>query len=325
MKIKRVKAILSSFVIASMLFSNSAFAASAFNTQSSKEKAISNLINAGWTMNEINDFLNDEELLKYSDCGKIVSETHYVRIEHQAQNSNSDGENAISGDKKNIETDCAVNLTKDEFFKEVNEKKSEKAAAKATLSSYDDGSDDHTTSDGYLRYTLSASYGGNSAYSLSLRYQWYITPGTRATDVIGLGHGDALTQTTSATNVYNVFKADYAEYPGSTGTLENSGKKVIADNGGTAISFDLPANYASDAYTVTYSNFRGYMRYDAVITYPTMANQSCGIYGIYKHQALGVKFNPSIGYPSGGTLSVSPSLNYVAETPNAYFAIRMNY
>lgn len=98
MKIKRVKAILSSFVIASLLFSNSAFAASAFNTQSSKEKAISNLINAGWTMNEINDFLNDEELLKYSDCGKIVSETHYVRIEHQAQNSNSDGENAISGD-----------------------------------------------------------------------------------------------------------------------------------------------------------------------------------------------------------------------------------
>jgi hypothetical protein len=338
MKTKMTKLFLVGILVASLSLSSSiTFAQESDNTltASDRENIISKLLNAGFTLQQINDF-PESELLTYKD-GEIVSaDTRYYRISYKkAEKKATDGNNEdqLLANKSVEGTREVTELTKEQCFNEVqeynkkhnqlnSEKDTSTSGIATTMSSYDDGTTVTTDTDGWLSMNLVAVYKGGTKYKLSAECTWLTNPDCTQIDVMGLGHDDGLTQTNDA--VTSWFKDDYRDFWNNRGTDTNTTpNNLTVDSGGTVASYELNSHDASHNGGYYRENYRCYISYYANVNSTTIRYVS--VYGKYAHQQAIVTISPSIAWPLSAGFSVSSSYKFDFLSPNPYFSLHVNY
>lgn len=300
---KRILAVLCTIAL-SLGLSVYAVAAESFTLkETQKEDAIQTLLEGGWTKEEIDDFMTDEALLQYAGATLVESSEKYLKV----------SENGVTEISKNV---CL------EEVKEVQRQiVQEQMMIEMTPSVSPQAIDEETTHDGYMVLNVQAFLSSvPSVYVLSARYEWLIEPDDRKVDVFGLGFSTQLTRTQETP--YYVYKADVTKRLGAAvleaWTYETSSGIRTSDSGGVAYSQQLYEDTYAYQMSERATNHRGYIQYKAKVnnTSATMAS----VYAEYFHQDTFFSVAPSVSYPWGASLSVTPSSKFVEMTPNPYLA-----
>lgn len=269
-----------------------------------KDKAINVLLQAGWTMEDINDLLSDEALMAFKDVKNIVaSDKKYLKIVD----------------------DEIVEITEDQCMQELSTINPIEQCAVNTLSFVpgDEIINEVTTTDGYLTYYVNVYYVGGVEYILQARYEWLKKPFCTFIDVFGLGHDVNLTQPEGASGVYYVYKADWYDQYGNKASdpYETYTPTTInCDPGGTVVTQDLQND--SSLAQMTFANHRAYMQYNVVVN--SDAATYVSVYAEYLHQENAVSLSPSVSYPAGASISVSFEFVFKRMSPNPYLAFPVN-
>ena len=263
------------------------------------KKAISVLTNAGWEENDIYDMLSEEEILTYADVESVVtSEKKYYKVSDTQTTEIS--ENQCHYEINKIKKDFIANLTPQNSGISV-----------CSMVIGDTVKDETKTTDGYFTYYVQAYRKGSVTFILSARYEWLISPKNRKIDVFGLGHDTNLTKNISSSDVHYVYKADITNLAdGTTYTYQTTNAdEMKVGIGGVVVKQKLN----SDPTAV---NHRGYLRYDAVKNNSTAT--AFEIFAEYYHQQTTIQVSPVISFPSGGSISVSPSESFKFMSPNPH-------
>lgn len=262
-----------------------------------RQRAISFLLNAGWTSNEINDLLSDKALLEFAEAKSVVSsDQKYFRI---------------------TEEDSIV-ITEEECKNAINTiENAEKGVS--VCAGGDTIIDDITTTDGYLTYYVEVYSFGGGEYMISGRYEWLKAPLNTKIDVFSVSHDYQLTQLGNAADVYYVYKADYAITPGNYITTEIStpDEMYISIHNGTAVKQKLLG-----ATDIIYSNHRGYLQYRACSN-----NTGATMFAVsaeYLHQQGMFSVSPSLSF-DGMSVGVSYSTFFKRMSPNPYLSFNADF
>ncbi|QUH30283.1 hypothetical protein [Vallitalea guaymasensis] len=274
-----------------------------------RDQAINVLVNAGWTLEDINDLLTEDALLEFANAKIAGSSVKYFKV--------TDNE-VVEVSKKQAMTKVEENKKK-ELLNTIMRN------SITTDSLGDIYKDDQTTTDGYMSYYVQAYDLGGGEYMLSARCEWLINPKNRKTDVFGLGHDAHLTQESSYTPYY-VYKADVTEHDMVTKQYEYSTEtpaSIAKDPGGTVITQDLKADYKWEAtgYYKKYKNHRQYLQYKVTVNDSGVSDVS--IYAEYLHQQSTYSISPSVSYPVGGSISVTMSSFFKRMSPNPYLSFKV--
>ena len=283
-----------------LMICNSIICINADSSLTDRQKAINVLLQAGWTITQIEDLLTEEALLAYADVESVVSfDEKYMKITD----------------------DEVIELTERQCFEEITEIYSAKNNTNSrSLGGGDQIIDTVTTSCGYLEYYVSVYSYGNGEYMVSARFEWLIDPQNRKHDVFGLGHSYNLTQL-SDFDVYYIYKYDMVNGNVNSGTYEVTEPETLhIDDGGTVIVQKLAPN--SSLGNMTYSNHRGFIQYKVGVNSTSATVVS--VYAEYLHQQAVFAVNPSVSYPMGASISVSSSTKFKVMSPNPYLAFEVN-
>lgn len=253
------------------------------------------LLASGWSLSDIEYFLLPEDVENFASCLPAISSSKkYYR-------ATSDGFSEVS------ETEC---------FAAVQLYQTSLQNGNISLLSWGDNT---VTNDGYLEYDLSVfPLEDGENYLLQLNFDWLTSPPHRRRDVIGLGHGTTVDQVGNSSGVTTRYYATLIEFDGSSTTTSTHMEIPTAHigAGGSAFSFDLYDDTYSEMYSLTATEHRGFIQY---IVTPNNSNATSSFAkGEYLHQSVNVSISPSISYPWGGSISVTPSSKYDALLPNPY-------
>lgn len=269
------------------------------STAIKRERAISFLLNAGWTEEDIYDLLSDEALLEFADAKAVVaSEKKYYKVTEEENIEISETECMEAVNTINAMTNCTVSV----------------------CSGGDTYIDDVTTSDGYLTYYVELYDFGNGDYMLSGRFEWLISPTNRREDVFGVGHDGYLTQY-SDYPVYYIYKYEYTIGGSSPVTHEiTTPTGINIDTYGTVIKQDLQNDSTAMNIVEQAVNHRGYLQYKVFVNNTSAIGFS--VNAQYFHQQGVWSVSPSISYPEALSVGISYSTFFKQMSPNPYLSIK---
>lgn len=200
----------------------------------------------------------------------------------------------------------------------------------ATASGDNDGWGNWTSSDGYLRMTVSSVYidpssmnGQKGWYYFHTWYEWLIVPTYRLTDAMSIAAPSCTWDTLNANNAY--YSSAYylaKDVNGNTGTF-NEPVKTTQDltvaSEGIYYEWQMPIDGGN---TVTYIQF--YVRARARIT-DFSSSKQVGVYIKYVHTYPILTSNPSFEWSSTGDIGVSLNFNLQVASNNYFFNISHEY
>ncbi len=348
-----MKKVLKMFLVGLLIFSFAAGNSLVYGQESNnavisdKDLVISKLLNAGWSMQQIND-LPDSELMTYKD-GQVVShDTRYYRLSSQKKEVEVADEKTkkkktvlvpIEGTSKTTELSEEQCMAEVQLWNEshnelqnsndISTMSSSVSNINLTPMSYDNGNASSTDADGWIKVDIYATYISGSKYKLTGFWTWLTTPGYRLTDVFGLGHDSGLIHTNDAVFAYYSASRKYyvgwdSESPAYYDTYyTESYSNLAVDDGGDCVSFNLMDDTNLGANDSYYTSHRGGMSY--YVNVNGTATRYTMVYGKYAHQKWAWNVSPSISWPLSVGFSVSPSSYFDYLSPNPYFQLHVNY
>jgi hypothetical protein len=300
-----MKKIISMFILIFILCNSISYAKDNNNEKTNeKDKAVETLIKLGWTKDDIYNMLPDKEILEYADIdlNKMQSCEKYYKVV-VTKNLERSGEQTTA---KTIE------ISKEDCLAEI-ERNKNKLTTRSTHKA---------ESNGYYKLDLWLYPSKDDDYMISGKFTWLTQPVHTHTDVFGIGNGVHLTSIENP-EPYFVYKVDKYEYNEMTGhkkyiktlTYEKDAKQT---EGSVFAKFDLK-NKISGSYG--YFNHKGYMKYYATInnSNATCVSANCN----YAHHYKTYHVTPTISYPWGGSLTVTPSSHYSKLDKEPYCCIKL--
>ena len=282
---------------------------------SNYEKAISNMLQMGWAMNEIND-LPREKVLEYAAAQSSTRSSQYLCYSIDELNQ----EHVV--EMKKDEFDYCVNREKRKF-QNGNDVTKLSSSGKLMISNiWSTASDTNQyNSTGYLKQDQYLTWMGNNTFSNSYRWEWVIQPENTKKDVFYLMHQSNTTMVQDSE--YYIYKYDYTRNNDTVvvKTYESTTPVTYKyeNTSGVAYTVDLKdaeEYLASDGYCYhRYTNHRGYMSYSTVINNSSAVATSAA--GGYLHCKWAWVVSPGVSL-DGLSISISPSYAYEEETPGTY-------
>ena len=267
------------------------FSVFAENISAKRQKAISFLLNAGWTIEEIYDLLSDEAIIEFADAKAVVSsDKKYFRVTEEE----------------------SIAITEEECMEAVNAIQNT-ANGISVCAAGDEIKDEVTTTDGYLTYYVEVYSIGNGEYMVGGRFEWLKTPLNTKIDVFAVSHDYQLTQVGNAADVYYIYKADY----GITRETTVPDEMYINIYNGTAVKQKLFGEN-----DIIYSNHRGYLQYKVQSN-----NTGATMFAVsaeYLHQQGLFSVSPSLSF-NGMSVGVSYSTFFKRMSPNPYLSFSAEF
>ena len=278
------------------------------------------LRSSGMTEEQIND-IPFEELLTFAEVKPsiAISETYYkISVDENTEELSA----SVMSREDCLAAAAEANAKQYELF----QNRLTDVSLSSVSSVPDTGLEDPvTTSDGYLWYSVRVfPFDEDGKYKLIAQYQWLSDPVDRDTDVFGLGHGHNVDQLGNYQDVYYYYKYDeYFVTAGHSWLAEsdittNTPTSIKVDNGGTVITQKLQADSGGMQYVNSAENHRGYISYDVELN--TSAATRVSIYAEYLHQEAIIAVEPSVSYPTDGSITVTKEDKFVRMSPNPYLS-----
>ncbi len=267
------------------------FSVYAENLSVKRQKAISFLLNARWTTEEIYDLLTDEAILEFAKAKAVVSsEKKFFRVTEED----------------------SIAITEEECMEAVNAIQNI-ANGISVCAAGDEIKDEVTTTDGYLTYYVEVYSIGGGEYMVGGRFEWLKTPLNTKIDVFAVSHDYQLTQVGNAADVYYIYKADY----GITRETTVPDEMYINIYNGTAVKQKLFGEN-----DIIYSNHRGYLQYKVQSN-----NTGATMFAVsaeYLHQQGLFSVSPSLSF-DGMSVGVSYSTFFKRMSPNPYLSFSADF
>ena len=268
------------------------FSVYAENLSVKRQKAISFLLNAGWTTEEIYDLLTDEAILEFAKVKAVVSsEKKFFRVTE---------ENSIA-------------ITEEECMEAVNSIQNATNGI-SVCAAGDEIKDEVTTTDGYLTYYVEVYSIGGGEYMVGGRFEWLKTPLNTKIDVFAVSHDYQLTQLGNSSDVYYIYKADYY---GVTRETTIPDEMYINIYSGTAVKQKLFGEN-----DIIYGNHRGYLQYKVQSN-----NTGATIFAVsaeYLHQQGLFSVSPSLSFDNM-SIGVNYSTFFKRMSPNPYLTFSADF
>lgn len=268
------------------------FSVYAENLSVKRQKAISFLLNAGWTTEEIYDLLTDEAILEFAKAKAVVSsEKKFFRVTK---------ENSIA-------------ITEEECMEAVNSIQNATNGI-SVCAAGDEIKDEVTTTDGYLTYYVEVYSIGGGEYMVGGRFEWLKTPLNTKIDVFAVSHDYQLTQLGNSSDVYYIYKADYY---GVTRETTIPDEMYINIYSGTAVKQKLFGEN-----DIIYGNHRGYLQYKVQSN-----NTGATIFAVsaeYLHQQGLFSVSPSLSFDNM-SIGVNYSTFFKRMSPNPYLTFSADF
>lgn len=292
-------------LILALLTSNFTLVSAASSSKKGDTENRDNLIELGFTDDEINNF-TDKEIDEFSKLeGTIVSKkTTYTRI-------SPDG--------------ISTEISKKEAVKEAEEinKKNQEIVSDDLVTTNETSTGSATNL--LLEQTVTVSSLNNGQYFIKNSFKWLTNSLSRFTDVLAISHSTSLSNNSS--NAGAVYLYDWKVsngYPnsGSTGTKTNQITSIKKSSStGFAWAIDLRLNNPNIAGT-TATNHRGYA-FMIVNKTPSNFTGYANAYGHYFHQKIKLSGTMSISI-NGASVDVTPTLYFTEanNNPNVQFYVR---
>lgn len=282
------------------------------------QRAVNNLLNSGWTTEDIKDLLTEEALLTYADVLDISSTEKYYKITETFP-SNKLGFYSLSS--SDIINTKVTEMNKSDFYSEVELHKTMKRNLMRSFTN----SKEVTTYDGYMKMRVSKSKINTKNYQISFKAEWLIPPKNTKIDIIGLGHDGTLCKN-SDYDTYFSYNAKF-DYYDVYGIPSEKNQKFVSyepeglnnDTYGTVIKYNLLNDRRCAGtgdnlrYSMRVKSHKIYMHYRVIVNNTDTTDVS--IQGNYFHQQKTISVSPSISYTSVG-LSFSNKSYFKEMTPN---------
>lgn len=291
------------------------------NGVSITESDYERLIGLGFTGNEIENMDQEEYDLNEGMTGEVVSaDTKYYKVFEPAETEQNKTKSftSTSTSTTTTEQDEPVELTKEQYYKELNNIKDEQTSAdRIEIQASDTG----TTS--YKTMTTSIVSLGSREYRVKNSVKWDKIPKTRSHDVIGAAINSAVFRPQNTGNygrqnwtLYNSYYGKY-KYDGATYTA-TSDKWSKKDNG-YGVKMNLKNNEVGSDFRFSYNvvSLSMYAYYEVnELVYGSQTYLDA--YGRYAHaqQSLSGSFGFSMGL--GG-----PGISF-SGVSSSYFSIQEN-
>lgn len=192
-----------------------------------------------------------------------------------------------------------------------------------------DGWGNWTSSDGYMRMTISAVYidpasmnGQKGWYYFHTWYEWLFRPKNRLTDAISIAAPECSWDTTNADNAFyssRSCRTTANNYHNQSKTTED----LVVEKNGAYYSWIMPSDWVFEPYEYIQYYFRARAR----ITYPDYSTVSVNVYSKYVHTypwfSLGIDISFGWGNSSGIGVSLSPNVD--VRDNSYYFNILHEY
>lgn len=317
---KICKKLISLVITFAILMSMSCSVAFADNSATEEMLATNVLLESGFTLEEIQNFVPENELASYAEVGPAISSTEvFLKI-------SVDDETGTVTVTEMTEKACLEGAAIVQNLRE-NMSINGNTSKPTSLDSDIGGHDDINTSNGFMRMIVSAypylpypDGDGDRRLKIAGQFIWLTTPNERFVNVVAVGHSSNLTQIGDSNDYTFEYSADIiSTINGSKVDTYTANKSDVitrnADGGGTAVSFRLLADgYIGDTVS---SNHRIYLTYDVETSATT--DSTASVFADYYYQSLGVSLSPSLSFPNvGASLSITPSFCYTRLSPNAY-------
>ena len=209
--------------------------------------------------------------------------------------------------------------------------------ASATASGDNDGWGNWTSSDGYLRMTVSSVYidpssmnGQKGWYYFHTWYEWLIMPKQRKTDAMSIAVPACTWDTLNATDAYSSSKYYTAIDPNGNQVTSEIARKTLQDltvaSSGVYYTWKLDENHYHDGvavYKLTYTQI--YIRARARITQYNIST-AVGTYLRYVHTYSALDITPSFGWNLvTGEIGVSLNTQFASHSNDYYFNLIYDY
>lgn len=279
------------FLLSVVLFCGFGVSLYAEDISARRQRAIDFLLEAGWTIEEIDDFLSDEVLLEFATAKAVVSsDKKYYRVTEED----------------------SIAITEEECMNAINAIQSVNNGI-SLCSEGEEIRDEVTTTDGYLTYYVEVYSNGGGEYIIGGRFEWLIAPLNTKIDVFAVSHDYQLTQVGNYSDVYYIYKADY----GITRETTTPDEMYINIYNGTAVKQKLFGEN-----DIVYSNHRGYLQYKVCSN--NSAAEMFAVSAEYLHQQGIFSVSPSISF-DGMSVGVSYSTFFKRMSPNPYLSFNADF
>lgn len=283
------------------------------------DKAVHNMLQMGWTLDEIKD-LPEDNVLEYADALSFSKNTKYLC--YYLDDNNKEQVVEMAKDK----FDYCTNKKKDEMSSKISVSEMSSDGKLSLSNIWNSSSDlDKYNSTNYLKQDQYLTWIGNNTFYNSYRWEWLISPKNTKKDVFYLTH-DANTTMLQNSESF-VYKYDLTRSNDSViaETYQVNKPDTYAHDGtyGLAYTVDLKdeeANLSSSGFCYSrYTNHRGYMLYKTKLN--NTNNISTAAAGGYKHCTFALVVKLSVTIKGILSVSVDPSYAYVNETPGTYCSV----
>lgn len=273
------------------------------NGVSITESDYERLIGLGFTGNEIENMDQEEYDLNEGITGEVVSaDTKYYKVFEPAETEQNEPKSFTT----TTEQDEPVELTKEQYYKELNNIKDEQNSAdRIEIQAVDTG----TTS--YKTMTTSIVALGSREYRVKNSVKWDKIPKTRSYDVIGAAINSAVFRPQSSgyygRQNWTLYNSYYGKYQYDGATYTTSSDTWRKGPSGYGVKMNLKNNVTGSDFRFSYNvvSLSMYAYYEAnEINYGSQTYLDA--YGRYAHaqQNLSGSFGFSIGF-GGPAISFS--------------------
>lgn len=316
---KSHRKLISSIMVLAIMWSTICSVAFADNNTAKTQQATNTLLKSGFTLEEICELIPEHELASYAEVGPAISLSEvFLKVSVDDETGEV---SVVEMEEEDCQEAAAVvqNLRKN--MVQQNEPLNTR-----TIDNDIGGHDDRNTSDGYMRMIVSAypylpypDENGNRRLKVAGQFIWLVVPSERHVNVAALGHSTDVNQLGGSNDFSFEYTADIVStVNGSIVETYTANKSDIitqcVNDGGTAVSFELYEDGVIGG-TVS-SNHRIYLSYDVETSETTTSTAS--VFADYYYQSVGLSFSPSLSFPAGASLSITPSIYYIRMSPNAY-------
>lgn len=290
---KLFRIIISTIVLTAILAHTVIFALSETVGATNKQKAITVLLNSGWTEDEIEYFLTDDIILSYKDVKNLVS------------------------------SDKSFYKVTDDGMMQITENECTEALISMSATNLPIGgeiTDPIETSDGYLSMCLRVYNMGSGIYRATMEYEWLKDPANTKTDVIALYCSDELVFAGRDTVSY-LYRAERVLSDNSV--IENiviTQPETIESNTYGVVVHQTLASSQTGLISTGTTNHRGYLQAEFEVD-----NSSAlvgAIAGEYIHQQYLWTVTPQITF-GDFDISATPSLAFKEMSPNPYLTFNI--
>lgn len=188
-----------------------------------------------------------------------------------------------------------------------------------------DGFNDETSSDEYMRIWTIASYvrpgssGEKGWYDVAAAFDWLLVPNYRMTDAMSL-YADGCAWSQNSSDYYSYF--NYKERFVTTGGTQYSNYQTITNNDkvlqptGVYYTYDLP-NDSGNVYSYRYSEFSFYMRGRCRVSDYTNP-RAFNIYSKYEHVYSSLNIQPSFSWSISDPFGISADVSFTNDATSYY-------